>query len=103
MEILDCLLDTTIQNAERVHDYVQLSFDNSAILNIYCWFRVDGTDQDISKVVGLKVREVLNVPYGMFLKFYADQQIEIRYNDEDYSGPEALELIDPSGQIIVWP
>lgn len=103
MIFLECLLNSSIQRAENIHDYVQLHFDNSAILNIFSRFRISGLEADIAGISGLKVSEISDRQKEIILKLSDGRQIEIGYNDEDYSGPEALELIDPDGQIVVWP
>lgn len=103
MSALKCLLNQTIQKAEKMHDYVQLFFDNSAILNIYCRLSINGVDENIANIAGLKVIETLEKPNEVSLMLTDKQQIDIRYNDDDYSGPEALELINPSGNIVIWP
>ncbi|OAM51576.1 hypothetical protein A7981_08845 [Methylovorus sp. MM2] len=103
MKLLESLINTTVEQAEKLHDYVQLHFDNKSILNINNRFAVSEKDQSISKFKGLKVKEVTEMPEIITISFSNGQHINIGLKDEDFTSPEALELTLANGSIFIWP
>jgi len=104
MKLLDILIGAKVKKTEEVYDYVQLYFDDESILNIYNRFTInDKKNQKISTVLDLIVIQIIETEDIVTLNFSSNRKIAISLKDEDYSGPEALELIDPNGQIAIWP
>jgi hypothetical protein len=101
--VLRALIDHTISAAEQVHDYIQLHFDNGAILNIFNQYSLSGVDDlDIRLIVGKRVTEIREDTLNLEMRFGA-VQLHVNLSEAAFSGPEAIEYISAEGDRIVWP
>lgn len=93
-----------IERAEKIHDYVQLRFDDRAILNVYNRFSIDDNPNgDLSSLIGLMLTDTSSSDIAINLFLSGEKTFRIGMLDADYSGPEAMEYIASDGQRIVFP
>lgn len=98
---LQQLVGHPVKSASTVHDYVQLHFGNGAVLNIYNRIETIGRWIDLPGVTLTSVTD--RRPIGIQIEFANGVEILIGLSDEDFNGPEAMELIPPYGPRVVWP
>jgi len=98
---LDILESVTVTDALKVHDYVQLLFEQDIVLNIYNEFKLSN-NHDVSSLNGIKVLKVEEKPEAVILYFSNGTRLDIDLRDEAYNGPEALELCVPGQPTVVW-
>lgn len=100
------LVGTTIQKVDRVEDYFQLIMDTE-IMNIFNPV-TSYTSNDINNIelINAIKKKIVNIEYEtrMFLKIKLedDTYIEISFLEEDYTGPEAINVYFGSGEVIVF-
>ena len=100
---LKVLEGRTVSKAIRVEDYIQLHFEPQTSLNIYNRFTVSGLDKgDIATLSGATVREIIERPKDVVLRFTNGAEILIDLRDKAYTGPEAMELNLPGEPTVVW-
>jgi hypothetical protein len=103
--ILKNLVGLHIDRAEMVHDYVQLRFDNDAVLNLYNKVDLIGQSREalaIPSIVGCAVKTAQAVGDAVELLMDRGQLLRISMLDADYRGPEAMEYIGADGARVVW-
>lgn len=98
MSALSLLVGCTVSKVERVHDYLQLWFSDGSTLNIYNKYRCVVDVSDIEKKT---LESVDETPERVLLNF-AGSPLEIGLRNDDYSGPEALDLRRPGNALVVW-
>ena len=85
------------------NDYVQLQFDDGAILNIFNRYWLTPAERgDLSRLVGTTVVGSESTDSSECLRFSDETLLEIGMTDGDYNGPEAIEVIEIDGTRIVW-
>lgn len=99
-EILDRLLHRRILRVERVHDYMQIYFDDCSILNIFNTVRISGGQ--LGELTNCEIMGSDSDAATASLLLSNGGAIHIGISDADYSGPEAMEYIPASGLRIVW-
>ena len=93
----------TITQAQRIHDYVQLGFDNGWGLNIYNRIVSPEISESFLRRLADCIVEAEDVRDGRYvLRLDGGMSIAVGIEDDDYNGPEAMELIKPSGVRVVW-
>lgn len=100
MRGLQTLIGLIIQKIERVHDYLQLVFSDGTTLNIYNNHRYDSGS--IFSVEGEQVASVIEADSEITFKFQNGGILSVGMRDEDYNGPEAMQLIKKGEPPIVW-
>jgi hypothetical protein len=95
------LIGRRIQKVEKVHDYLQLCFDNAAVLNIFNAFTLIGA-HDLSELVDCEVASVVARDTAVEIVLKDEKSIQVGMADSDYQGPEAMEYIGVAGEHIVW-
>ena len=98
MEVdLSFLLNKYIERAELTHDYLQLFFVDSSILNIFNSYRLDSELEKIksSRLVGLQILE-----NNIDIKLSCGAIISIDMSEDGYNGPEAMEYC-ANGQVVI--
>lgn len=100
-DVLNHLLHRRIRQAERVHDYAQIYFDDGAILNIFNSFSVAGGE--VADLNGSEVIDVHSDEAAISLLLSDAKSIRVGMADADYRGPEALEYITVDGGRVIWP
>lgn len=102
MSPLAGLIGHCLTGVERVHDYVQLRFDNGDLLNVFNEFRIEGNrDADITVIVGLVVNVASTGKDEVCLRL-GSKTFRISLLDSAYRGPEAIEYVPVSGNRVVW-
>jgi hypothetical protein len=89
-----------ITNVEHVHDYVQIEFENSFGISIYNKYTVTGGK--IGDVVGKRVTGFVQDERSVSLLVNSKLVVRVGLENDDYSGPEAMQYNDSTGMIVVW-
>lgn len=100
---LDVLRGKIILHASKMHDYMQLVFEEGIGLNVYNDFCIQPGDE--KKLQTLKQKKLLSVqemPTEIVLLLSDGLQLVIDMRDSAYNGPEALELTRQGEPTIVW-
>lgn len=95
-----CLISLVLQEIRVIEDYLQLLFVGGIILNIYNVYAYDG--QTLSLLKGQQVTEVSESVESAVLSFSNRTHLIIGLKDDDYNGPEAMELIREGEAPVVW-
>lgn len=99
---LSALLGRCISVIDEVHDYLQLSFDNGDVLNVYNAYSFEaGSGRGASSLVGRRVTLVAEDPKEVRLELDTEW-LCINLSDAAFRGPEAIEYIPKSGSRVVW-
>jgi hypothetical protein len=98
---LEVLVGIAVTNALRVHDYVQVLFEQDIALNIYNEFKLFN-GHDLSSLNGTKLLRAEEKQDELILYFSNGKRLDIDLRDEAYNGPEALELHIPGQPPVVW-
>lgn len=102
---LKALLGSRIVKAEVVEDYLQLWFDDGAVLNVYNEHEITGPagkvhhSDDLLNASLVQVNE--NGPQ-IRLTFSNRLDLSIDMSEEGYLGPEAIELNREDAPTVVW-
>jgi len=86
-------------------DLLHLSFGDGWALTIYNRFiyRIGAdTVSTFQLLKGAFLTQAEEFHDGAFLKFTGDQELKIDLTDDGFSGPEAMQLNAPSGEIVIW-
>lgn len=94
------LVGLTIQMAKKLQDYAQIGFKDGIILNIYNNYVLSG--KDISSLEGKRIVEIKETEREIVIFLENDQQMKIGLLDQDFNGPEALELNCIDSPPVVW-
>ena len=101
MTALDNIKSCTVQTAENIHDYLQLTFSNKSILNVFNSYHYDGGE--ISTLLGRSVTAVDVRPELIRIEFSMGVALSIGMRDGDFRGPEAIKLKTGPTATIVLP
>ena len=103
------LKESYIQEISHIQDYWVLK-TNNAVINIYNPFTayesvgmLNISERNLDALIGCKIhREKINESkeYTLFLE--NEYMIVISLRDEDYVGPEVLEIVFNSGKTVVF-
>ena len=97
---LTCLISLVLQEVRLIEDYLQLFFTDGTILNVYNVYEYDG-----QSVTSLEAQEVITASENdqeAVLSFSNGSRLVIGLKDDDYIGPEAMELIRKGEDPVVW-
>ena len=100
MGALQILVGLIIKKVQVVQDYCQLIFDDNTILNIYNKYQYDGSS--VLALEGKKLVSVIETNNNVVLDFDDNGNLTVSLLDEDYNGPEAIELIRKGEPPVVW-
>jgi hypothetical protein len=100
MNALQILVGLLIKKAEIIQDYFQLIFPEGTILNIYNKYQYDGGS--VLALEGKKLISVVETNNKIVLDFGDSGRLSVGLLDEDYNGPEAIELIRKGEPPIIW-
>ncbi len=100
MGVLQILVGLIIKKVEVIQDYFQLIFADSMILNIYNRYQYDGGS--VLALEGKKLVSVIETNNKIVLDFEDSGKLTVSLLDEDYNGPEAIELIRKGEPPVVW-
>lgn len=99
-ESLDFLSNRFINKIEKVHDYVQIHFNDGSCLNIFNDFSVS-CDQ-FGDLIGCEVVEIIIDESAISFSLSSGVAIRVGMVDADFHGPEAMEYIPITGPSVVW-
>ena len=100
MNVLQKLVGLTLQKTEQVIDYAQLYFSDGSILNIYN--RHDLVNCTLSSIQEDQLIYAVESDDKIELKFDGGGLLSVGMTDDDYNGPEAMDLNLADGNIVVW-
>lgn len=88
-------------------DFVRLLFEEGWELVIYNPVTVEASGIRISLgdgnvLVGKTVAGCVTMPDECLLQLSADVSLRVDLRDEVFVGPEAMQLIGPAGEIVIW-
>ena len=92
------LIGFTVTKVESIHDYLQITFSDGSIMNVYNKYSYDGNVSDLENKTLISFSEHSD---GVELRFLGSQ-FEIGLRDDDYSGPEAIALRRPGKEPVIW-
>jgi hypothetical protein len=81
-----------ISSIRLVHDYLQSSLDDSAILNVFNKYAIEPY-RDITCIVGHSITSVEESDTAIIFHLSDACVLTVGLADEDYRGPEALQYI----------
>lgn len=95
------LSDAVVTDVLEPFDYIQLVFDRGHILSIYN--PIVGLPSDITKLIGKRVVDLETSDEAETIVFDDGTKARISLSENDYTGPEAMELSNPKENVfIVW-
>ena len=98
---LPLLVGKHIERTERIHDYFQVFFVDSSILNIFNKHSIiDALD---ARLTGYEIAKTEQDKETITLVLLPEGTIRVGLRESDYLGPEAMEYISESGSCVVWP
>lgn len=98
---LNALLSLPIVSVIEIHDYLQIFFSNGAILNIFNKYSYKANDSRICSLVGTFATQLTQNQQNICIFFSNGSELIIGLSNDDYNGPEALELIRKGENPIV--
>ncbi len=97
------LIGIRIRKAEVIHDYLQLSFEDGAVLNVFNAYTVVGASPDnLSIILESKISGVFVENESIDMEFSNGVVIRISMKESDYRGPEAIEYVGVDGVRTIW-
>lgn len=100
--VLSRLLGQFIVSVEVIHDYLQVTFSNGDLLNVFNVYLLEGVGQSgIRELIGLRVCGISDQTHEVRLDLGA-HALKVSLADEAFRGPEAMEYVPVSGSRIVW-
>lgn len=96
------LIGLTVTEANKVHDYLQLRFGDSATLNINNKYKLSSGAEDIECVTGHAVLDVKANALFIEIVFIDSCSLIIGLGEDDYNGPEAVEMYVSGCSPIIW-
>jgi hypothetical protein len=106
MSMLETLVGTNLTGVIRIHDYVQLLFQDGTILSVFNPLTVlkSETDTAIENCIGRKVLLAINNEDLETVQMELEGEIIIRVDlrHQSYRVPEAMVLSRPGKPIVVW-
>ena len=100
MDISKIMVGLIIKKIVEVHDYLQINFFNGMTLNIYNKYLYDYGP--ISSIEGKEIRSVVEADNEVVFRFRDCSALIVGLQNEDYNGPEAMELKRKDEPPIVW-
>ncbi len=100
MATLQVLVGLILSKVEEIHDYVQLVFNDGTTLNIFN--KYDYNNGCILDIEGKKIKYVKNSGNDILIVFEDSSSISIGLRDDDYNGPEAMELMQKGRPSVIW-
>ena len=98
---LEVLVGLSVTGVLKIHDYVQLFFEQDITLNIYNDYRLENS-ADIMSLKDAKVEKIEERQDELILYFLEAKHLHIDLRDEAYNGPEALQLNVPGEPTVIW-
>jgi len=98
---LESLVGLVVTQVLRVHDYVQVLFEQDIVLNIYNEFKLSN-GHNISALTNTKLLRAEEKGDAVIFYFSNGTCLAIDLREEAYNGPEALELHVPGQPTVVW-
>jgi hypothetical protein len=103
MSPLNELIGATVLKADKVYDYFQLVFDEDRVLNVFNLVDTEGPlAQTLNGLIGARLTGVNESPEKVSMRFNDTLEIHVRMTDDAYTGPEAMELVQPGKPIVIW-
>ena len=99
-ESLDYLRNRFIHRIEKIHDYVQIYFDDGSVLNIFNDFSIGCSK--FGDLIGCEVVEIVINESDIYFSLSKGITIRVGMVDADFYGPEAMEYIPTTGPSVVW-
>lgn len=100
MANLQVLVGLILSKVEEIHDYIQLVFNDGTTLNIFNKYAY--SSGSILGVEGKKIKYVKNSGNDILIVFEDSSSISIGLRDDDYNGPEVMELMQKGKPSVVW-
>lgn len=100
MDGLQMLIGLVIDKVVQIHDYFQIVFSDGTTLNIYNYCICN--DCTISSIEGDRIISVKEMDNEITLNFGGGGTLSIGMKDDDYKGPEALELLRNGEFPVIW-
>ncbi len=98
---LSVLRNLVVTEVIKIHDYVQIVFENDIGINVYNDYEVYGIE-DVKLLNGIRVVDIQDDKKFIKIDFEQNRSLIIDLNDKSYHGPEAMVLYIPGKPIIVW-
>lgn len=94
------LIGLTVSKLEEVHDYIQITFSDVAVLSIFNNYTYDGGA--MLSIEGKRVKSINVSDKAVIVIFEGGTSLSIGLNDVDYNGPEAMVLRQEGKPPVVW-
>ena len=100
MSVLTRLVGSNIEDVCIVHDYLQVFFAGSVILNINNSYCIIGST--VKSLQGKKLISVLESEQEIERVFEGLAKISIDMTPDGFQGPEAMQLLRPGFPLVIW-
>ncbi|BBP81494.1 MULTISPECIES: hypothetical protein [unclassified Pseudomonas] len=97
---LTALVDKIVADAYTDNEVTGITFNDTSKLSVF------NKHQFLSahpkQIIGDKIKSVAENEEKISIEFQSGASIEIHLDSQSWIGPEAIELVLPNGQIIIW-
>lgn len=100
MGVLQDLVGLTVRRIETPHDYLQIFFSDDTGLNIYNRYELSGAS--MSSIAGRELKSVMEEDDRIQFQFDGGGVLSVGMRDDDYNGPEAMNLYRTGKPLVVW-
>lgn len=101
--VLFDLIGIKLKELEVIQDYLQLTFENGVVLNVYNETLWKNSSMNVSSAFkGVEVSAIKETTNAIEIELLDGNSIQIGMSNKDYKGPEALEYIGADGERVVW-
>lgn len=99
---IDVIRGKVVKRVDAIHDYIQIEFEDGAMLNIYNRHILTGdAGKGLGALAGKVVTQATEQDRGITVHFGDSLSMQIGMATGDFSGPEAM-LYRHKDQLIVW-
>lgn len=95
------IVNKTVSSIVTEEESICITFEDGLQLTVFNNYAVEKA-AELSDFIGAHTIEVDESPVNVAITFQNGAGLNISLEDEDWNGPEAIELILSDGQIVVW-
>lgn len=102
MKLNEMLCGAVVKNVEEGEDFLCIFFDGGERVSIYNRYLIEPSPGEIGQILGAVsfIDEIQ--PAALRFHFENGTVLSVGLRNEDYLGPEALQVRLPGDKVIVW-
>lgn len=97
---LTALVDKIVADAYTDNEATGIIFNDTSKLSVFNKHHFLSVHP--KQIIGDKIKSVAENEEKISIEFQSGASIEIHLDSQSWIGPEAIELVLPNGQIIIW-